>query len=235
MNRKIGPAHGDSPAGTADLATLGLLHDLRNPLSAAANAFRVLEVLIARQDEETRFFRDAVRASLRRAWHVVDEWQEALGAGAPLAPAAATDLRIACRGAVEDSDLRDASVSFHFHDCPRVRISTGAVRVIVRNLLSNAVRYRREGVPLKIVLGAHRRGAVVEVYVRDNGRGIPRQELPRVFEAFWRGIADRQDGLGLGLGLNLVETIVAQYGGRSRVTSHPGRGTTVSFTLPVGD
>lgn len=218
--------------GAAEIEALGLLHDLRSPLSAAANAFRVLEVLITQpEDEETRFFRDTVRASLRRAWHVVEEWHEALGASSGAALPERSDLRVVCGEALEHLDLTSGKASVRLESCPVVGVPAGVLRVVLRNLLSNAMRYRREGVPLEITIGGAPRGRMIEVYVRDNGRGMPALHVEQALGAFWRG--PERLGSGLGLGLSLVQHIVAQRGGQTRIESRHGEGTTVFFTLPA--
>lgn len=223
-----------APLGAAEIEALGLLHDLRSPLSAAANAFRVLEVLIAQpDDEETRFFRDTVRASLRRAWHVVEEWHEALGASSRAAPPGRTDLRSLCGEVLEHLELGSSQASVRLESCPAIGVPPAVLRVILRNLLSNALRYRREGIPLEITIGGAPRGRLVELYVRDNGRGMPASHVQRAFRAFWRG--SEVPSSGLGLGLSLVEHVVAQRGGQIRIESRHGVGTTVSFTLPAAD
>jgi signal transduction histidine kinase len=219
--------------GAAEIEALGLLHDLRSPLSAAANAFQVLEVLITQPDDaETRFFRDTVRASLRHAWHVVEEWHEALAATSPAAPSDRTDVRSLCHEVLEHLDLGASRTSIRVEGCPAVGVPPAVLRVILRNLLSNAMRYRREGIPLEITIGGAPRGRLVELYVRDNGRGMAPSHVQHAFRAFWRGPEESQAS-GLGLGLSLVQHVVAQRGGQTRIESRHGAGTTVSFTLPA--
>ncbi len=232
MNRRSERTDRPLPTlGAAEIEALGLLHDLRSPLSAAANAFRVLEVLIAQpDDEETRFFRDTVRTSLRHAWHVVEEWHEALGVSSPTAPPGRSDLRSLCGEVLEHLDLGRSQASIRLESCPAVGVPPAVLRVVLRNLLSNALRHRRAGVPLEIMIGGAHRGRLVELYVRDNGRGMPPSHVERAFRAFWRG---ETGPTGLGLGLTLVQHIVAQRGGQIRIDSRHGAGTTVSFTLPA--
>jgi two-component system phosphate regulon sensor histidine kinase PhoR len=77
---------------------------------------------------------------------------------------------------------------------------------------------------------------MVEFYVRDTGIGIPAEELPRLFERFYRVDKARSRELGgTGLGLAIVKHLVRAHGGEVRVESEAGKGSTFVFTLPVHD
>ena len=83
-------------------------------------------------------------------------------------------------------------------------------------------------------MGARPAGRTVEVYVRDTGIGIPPEDLPRLFERFYRVDKARSRELGgTGLGLSIVKHLVAALDGTTRVESVVGQGSTFSFTLPV--
>jgi signal transduction histidine kinase len=101
---------------------------------------------------------------------------------------------------------------------------------VMQNLLTNAIKYAPNGGT--IVVSLECRGPELTVSVRDEGLGIAREELAQLFERFYR--VARTRGLeGSGLGLYVCQAIVAAHGGRIWATSEgPGRGTTVSFTLP---
>lgn len=108
-----------------------------------------------------------------------------------------------------------------------------AVHQIVTNLLDNALKYTPEGGSVEIgarPLGKDR----VEIFVRDSGIGIPAEDLPRVFERFYRVDKARSRDLGgTGLGLSIVKHLVRAHGGEVSVESVPNKGSTFSFTLPV--
>jgi signal transduction histidine kinase len=104
---------------------------------------------------------------------------------------------------------------------------------VLRELLDNAAIYSPEGGTIQI--RAHRSDRHVEVSVEDRGVGIPPEDLPRIFERFCRGSnAGRYDPNGTGIGLYITKGIVERFGGRISVQSTEGKGTTVTFTLPVG-
>src|ERR1019366_5663015 len=86
----------------------------------------------------------------------------------------------------------------------------------------------------RISVGAAPEGAMVEFFVRDTGIGIPEEDLPRLFERFYRVDKARSLELGgTGLGLAIVKHLVAALDGTTRVESALGQGSTFLFTLPV--
>ena len=105
---------------------------------------------------------------------------------------------------------------------------------VLFNLVDNAIKYgRADG---RVVIGARRReGKQLELWVRDDGPGIPPEAQPRVFERFYRvDKARSRDAGGTGLGLSIVKHIIQSHGGDVWVESEPGRGATFFFTLPEG-
>jgi len=114
-------------------------------------------------------------------------------------------------------------------DLPDVNIDRSSIDRVLDNLISNALRHTPRGG--RIDLDARRRGSELEISVSDTGDGIPPAEQARVFEPFVQ--VGRKAG-GSGLGLAISREIVQQHGGRIRVTSLPGSGTTFVFSLPLG-
>jgi len=104
------------------------------------------------------------------------------------------------------------------------------LRHVFANLLDNALRHTPAGG--RVVLGAKRHGAFVEVSVSDSGSGISAEHLPHVFERFYRA-TDGADQGGAGLGLAIVKEIVEAHGGSVEVDSREGDGSTFRFTLRV--
>ena len=107
-----------------------------------------------------------------------------------------------------------------------------AVSQILSNLLDNAIKYTPAGG--SIVAGARPAGSFVEVFVRDSGAGIPAEDLPRLFERFYRVDKARSRELGgTGLGLSIVKHLVGAHNGTVRVESRVQEGSTFFFTLPA--
>jgi NtrC-family two-component system sensor histidine kinase KinB len=114
-------------------------------------------------------------------------------------------------------------------DLPPVDVDPQRFERVLVNLLSNALKYAPGSSP--VVLAAARDEAGVVLTVRDEGPGIAAQDLPRLFEKYYRAASTRgQDGLGLGLYISRL--LVEAHGGRIWVTSGAGAGTTVHVALP---
>ena len=105
---------------------------------------------------------------------------------------------------------------------------------MLSNLLENAIKYTPAGGA--IAVGARPAGHFMEVFVRDTGIGIPAEDLPRLFERFYRVDKARSRELGgTGLGLSIVKHLVAAHNGTVRVESHTQQGSTFYFTLPADE
>jgi len=103
---------------------------------------------------------------------------------------------------------------------------------VLFNLLDNAIKYGREGG--KVTVSALQKDQrEIEISVRDNGIGIPKEDLPRIFERFYRVDKGRSQELGgTGLGLSIVKHLVQTHGGKVWAESQLGEGSTFYFTLP---
>ncbi len=103
---------------------------------------------------------------------------------------------------------------------------------VISNLMTNAINYTPTGGLITLATATRSREAStwVTVTLRDTGNGIPPQEMPHLFERFFRGVVSRQMGIpGTGLGLAICKEIIEQMGGHITVESQPGQGT--AFTV----
>ena len=131
-----------------------------------------------------------------------------------------------------DPSLKETGATVTVGDLPAVMADPAQLEQVFVNLVGNAVKYRREDVPPAIAVSARPLDGMVEFSVADNGIGIEAEHFDRIFEMFRRlHTHDEYDGTGIGLAV--VKRIVERHGGRFRVTSVPGEGSTFSFTLPA--
>lgn len=117
-------------------------------------------------------------------------------------------------------------------EVPTINADVGRLEQVLNNLVANALHHTPRGG--RITLRAFRAGDDVRVVVRDTGEGIAAEDLPHIFDRFWRGDRSRSraDGAGSGLGLAITRQLVEAHGGRIDVQSELGEGTTLVITLP---
>ncbi len=214
-------------------------HDLRAPLGTLKGYASLLAQTLSGPEAHptTRLCRD-LQGQAERLGRLLEDLlafaridQEDLRAGD-------LDLEAAARSAWLDLGERvgESKAALEIRGpLPVVRLAPVRLHQVLVNLFSNALRYRREDVPPRVVLGAAAGdggdvpAGFVRVYVEDNGRGIPPSELDRVFDLFYRGQGSRE---GTGVGLAIVRRIVDTAGGRVWVESEPGRGSRFHLVLP---
>jgi signal transduction histidine kinase len=211
-------------------------HELRNPLAAQQGNLEaledgviqldpeVLEVLIRNNHLLTRLVEDLRQLAL------VDAGQVELDL-MPVDPVEA--LRTSAAGLERDFKAKGVALELDtVPDLPAVMADQLRLSQVLGNLLRNALQYTPEGGT--VTLGARAAGKEVSFSVADTGTGIPAEELPNVFERFYRTDKSRaRDTGGSGLGLSIAKGLVEAQGGRIGVESEPGRGAAISFTLPL--
>ncbi len=117
---------------------------------------------------------------------------------------------------------------------PAVATDAESMRMVMRNLLDNAIKYTPSGG--RVTLRAQAEDGMVCIAVSDTGPGIPADHLPHIFERFYRVDKTRsRRQSGAGLGLSLVRSIVEIHGGQVQVHSVPGEGSTFTIYLPIAE
>lgn len=211
-------------------------HDLRNPLSTIVMGAASLSALDA-GDKTPRLTSttERIQRATQRMSRLIDDLLDfgSIQSGQlAIAPKehAANDLALGAletfQAAAEERDIRmDLCVAA---DAPAVACDYDRVVQALSNLLSNALRFTPAGG--SIVIGAEPLESEVVFFVKDSGAGIAEEELPHLFERYWRGKKSRYKGVGLGL--TIAKGIVAAHGGRIWVESKLGEGAQFFFTLP---
>jgi signal transduction histidine kinase len=211
-----------------------MTHDIRSPLSVIAlNA----ELLARGVDADPATLRRArlVRASAAAIEAMVRDLVEvvALESGQlRLAPAdvdVGTMVQAVREGLAETPALERVRVALP-PGLPQVRADRQRVERVLWNLVSNALKYS----PGAVTVGARAHDRRVVLSVRDEGPGIAREDLPRIFDKYYRAAAARsQDGLGLGLYISRL--VVEAHGGRIWAESEAGKGSTFHVALPASE
>jgi signal transduction histidine kinase len=213
-------------------------HELRSPLAAIQqNLFVLVAELegVVSEDQQRRLERMSSRIGDLLA--LVNRWLRGFSVDvAPLKDAfRPVAIAVPVANAVEsvqaEAVRKAVTVVVEVDPAAKVLGDEGALTEAVLNVASNAVKYSREGGTVS-VSGGSRDGEVV-VSVRDTGVGIPAADLPRIFDAFYRGSAGGSGAAGAGIGLALTRRIIEAHGGSITATSDPGRGTVFVIALPA--
>ncbi len=211
-------------------------HELRTPLASLLACIQSLQGHEMEPEEREEFLQDLNSETQRliylvedlleltRRYEVVDR-RETVSPREILDEIAQSATSRAKRQGLEFySDFEEA--------LPDVSASSEALKRVLYNLLDNAVKYTEPGG--WILLRVAQRNGELLVSLQDTGCGIPEDELPHVFERFYRVDKARSRDLGgTGLGLAICKEIVEHFGGRIWVESREGEGSTFSFTLPA--
>lgn len=203
----------------AEGACLALCHDLRSPIATAAAAVQELDRSGALEDTASRYV-EIARASLSKADELLATLPDLLSSNAvELRP---VDLRDVIRAAQEDVriDLQLCNARVRLLGTPpEVLGEPERLRIALRNLFQNSIRYRRDDVHLEICVRSWLRGRTAILTIADNGLGL-------------HGRGSRRPGLGLGL--SIARRALETSGGRLRLSPRRGPGTIAAVTLRVG-
>lgn len=133
------------------------------------------------------------------------------------------------------ADARRIALTLTAAELPHVQADRNALRMIVQNLISNAIKYTPEGGSVRCDLSiAGARQQAIYLAVADTGIGIPADEQPRVFEKLHRAANAQALAVeGTGLGLYVVKTVIERAGGAITFESREGKGSTFTVTIPL--
>lgn len=213
-------------------------HELRTPLAAIIGYTETLLDGALEDAENNRKFLEIVRAHAVRLNNIASDLLSLSELDARKAPPVVEPIDLAAvlesaRTAV-DSAARDRGVKLLIEGAGELRVTGHKTRLeqALVNLLDNAIKFNRPGGEVR--LSAATRGAMVQIAVSDTGIGIPSQELPRIFERFYRVDKGRSRAQGgTGLGLSIVKHAVEQMQGSIAVESELGKGSTFTVSLPA--
>ncbi|MCX8024933.1 MAG: ATP-binding protein, partial [Thermanaerothrix sp.] len=230
MSREVARANQIRRQMTADIA-----HDLRTPLTVIAGYIESMRDGILAPTVE-RFA--MIYAEIERLQKMVEDLRI-------LSQADAGELRLNCQAVQPEAILERAASVFQHRaaqkgirlqvsrdgNLPLVWLDEDRIMQVMDNLLSNALRHTPAGG--EVILEAKPSAGGVEFIVRDTGEGIPPDEIPKIFERFYRADKSRHTETGeSGLGLAIVKAIVEAHKGRVWAVSIPGGGTAIHFEMP---
>jgi signal transduction histidine kinase len=217
-------------------------HDLRTPIASLQGYIETLLMQGAAMEppERERYLAAALK-NVRRLGRHVDELFELAKLDSPETRAVPEPFHpgelvqdIVQKFRLE-ADRKGIDLSADFApDRPLVHADISLIERAIENLIDNALRYTQEGGRVRVAVATD--AGKVRMAVSDNGPGIEEGDLPHIFDRFFRGRESaRENAASTGLGLAIVRRIVELHDEGLEAQSMPGRGTTVSFTLPVGN
>jgi signal transduction histidine kinase len=213
-----------------------IAHELRTPLSNIRGYIEAIHDEVKKPDAETINIIDQEASTLSQ---LVNDLQE-------LSLAEAGELKMLCQpeefsslinqvvtSLQNQAQIKGITVSVNLPPGPLVvNIDHNRISQVLRNLLQNAVAHTAQG--NSITVAVVQEGNRVEVSITDTGEGIPAEELPNIFERFYRVDKSRTRATGgSGLGLTITRRLVEAHGGQINVQSELGKGSRFSFTLPT--
>jgi len=214
-----------------------LAHDMRSSLSIIGGfVLRLLRKDTKTDDEKKEKYLEVVKAEEKKLESLIDDFLEfsRLQTGRlKLNPTTISiDKLLMELYEVYEPKATEMGIKLHLQnesDLPLIEADSRQLQRAFTNLLENAMKFSsRKGT---ITLAAHRGEGAILVEVKDEGMGIPHDELPYIFDAFHRGEVG-QEIKGYGLGLASVKTIIEAHGGRVLVESERGKGSTFRVVLP---
>jgi PAS domain S-box-containing protein len=214
-------------------------HELRTPLAAMKEGIAiVLDEVTGRINGKQKKFLDIAKRNVDRLENMINnilDFQklEAEKIGLRIQD---NDIKQVVQEVHETMDLyarkNKIELSIELEDnLPQAKFDRDRIVQVLINLLSNAIKYTPEGG--RTCLKVWRSGEELVISVSDTGVGIPKKELPKIFERFYRAEHQREEVQGTGLGLSIVRKIVLRHGGRIEVESEVDQGTTFTVFLPL--
>ncbi len=214
-------------------------HELRSPLNAINGYLDLaLEGVAGELNERLHEFVRRARASSEHLTTLVDDLLliSRADAGQFRLNRGQAHLGAIVKEAIEEVELQatDANVQLVVQlvpDLPTFSGDAGRLKQVVRNLLTNAIKFTPQGG--QVTISGEVRNGQIMLAVRDTGRGISPEHLPRIFERFYQVARGQGSRSGQGLGLAIVKTIVERHQGYISVESCPGEGSTFTVCLPL--
>ena len=214
-------------------------HELRTPIAALRTFTELLQGKAGEKPETRAEFLESSAIQLERLDWLAQNLLELskLDSGLVLLDLRPDDIRATVESAVEQAEptaaKRGVRLELQLPDAPvRIRHDPPRVGQIVTNLVGNALKFTGRGGRVRVVVRPGADGAA-QLEVSDTGAGIDADELPRIFERFFRGSRMHEArSTGSGLGLAIVKSIVDMHGGTIAVESQVGKGSTFVVTLP---
>jgi len=215
-----------------------IYHDLRSPLANVVSSLDVLDSMLPGDEDPTLYsVLTIAQRSTERIQRLTNslldinrlEAGQSIASMQPANPALLINEAIEVATPIIENKAQKIEKDLP-EELPLVNVDGEMIRRVVTNLLENASKYTPQESLIRI--GAQPAGEWLQIWVIDNGPGIPASEHERIFDKFTR-LNNREKAKGLGLGLAYCRLAVQGHGGKIWVESEPGAGSKFSFTIPI--
>ena len=209
-------------------------HDLRAPLRAVDGYARMLqEDYAAALDDEGRRLLGVVRENAVRMGRLIDDLLAFSRLGRQEAAKQALDMTVLAREVA--AELANGSgAKVEVDELPAAHADRALMRQVWANLIGNALKYSGKRADARVQVGGHETARESIYWVRDNGVGFDMRYAHKLFGVFQR-LHRAEEFDGTGVGLAIVQRVVARHGGRVSAESAPGQGARFEFSLPKGE
>jgi signal transduction histidine kinase len=219
-------------------------HELKTPLTSIRGYTETLLTDSPDPEVQQQFLR-TIQANAERLQRIIDDLLDIsrLQSGGWQPHTESVDVTALTRdvwSTIDDAGRKCIEFTLAGAERALVKADAGGLRQVLSNILQNAVRHTEDRGHVRVDVCTPGEGSVdpdmIEIVITDDGAGIPRDALPRIFERFFRVDASRRraDG-GTGLGLSIVKHLVDRMAGNVTAESELGKGTTIRITLPAAD
>lgn len=208
-------------------------HDLQEPIRNVAVYSEIVAMRYAKAlDDEGKQFLDFIHEGGRRLTTLVNDLLAYTRASMTELTETPLDSAEVLRRSLSNLSeaIRESGAIITHDPLPQVYMGASHLEQVFQNLIGNALKYRNEERPC-VHIAAARQGSLWCFSVQDNGIGIDPQYKEKIFGVFKRLDHDRKYS-GTGIGLAICQRVIERYGGRIRVESQPGKGSTFYFTVP---
>jgi signal transduction histidine kinase len=217
---------------------LTMVHILRAPVAVMQNSIQLIQKGYVPAEELPQMLsrldlRSGELLAILDDLLLLSRLKEGLGTQPAVPVSVAETLETASSSFQKEAAERQLAISMEVSDRPFVLGNPDHLRLLWSQLLSNAIRYTPLGGRITLSLKTNPQERRIQGTVSDTGIGIAPEEIPRVFEEFYRTEAAKSmEETGTGLGLPIVQLVLSLYGGTVAIDSTPGKGSSFRFTLP---
>lgn len=217
--------------------TYSVSHDLRAPLRHITGFLEMFRrESVTAYSGKAEHYINVIDESAKKMTQLIDDLLSFSRMGRASLQRQPVDMNMLLTDVIHEftEDIENGKITVLKHELPAITGDRAMLRIVLVNLISNAIKFTSRTVNPEIAIGCSSKDNSLSFYVRDNGAGFDMQYADKLFGVFQRMHSDREFP-GTGIGLAMVKNIIERHGGSVRAESEPERGTSIFFTIPLND